>query len=171
MENNLEETAVVEPAVKKVSAKKAVKKPITISESNSVALCEENLFRGGLQNFLTRSTKLPLLSIIIVSLVFSAVHFSWYGFLSRFFLGFILGFIYHYSGKIWLNIIAHFLNNALAITALYIYKMQGKPLDKALTENGGTWWGILALPVIIGFLLFFKRISYGSAVLSQRSNN
>ena len=133
------------------------------------ALCEETLFRGGLQNFLTRSTKMPLLSIIIVSIVFSAVHLSWYGFLPRFFLGFILGFLYHYSGTIWLNIIAHFFNNALAITALYVYKLQGKPVDTSMTENANSYWGLLALPVVIGLLLFFKRMSHGSSVLKQRT--
>src|SRR4029077_16280547 len=51
------------------------------------ALCEETLFRGGLQNFLTRATKAPWLSIVIVSIIFSLAHFSYYGFLSRFFLG------------------------------------------------------------------------------------
>jgi len=124
------------------------------------ALCEETLFRGGLQNFLTRSTKIPWLSIVIVSLIFSAVHFSYYGFLSRFFLGVILGIIYQHSGKLWLSIIAHFINNALAITVLYIYKMQGKPLDEAMAENSDSYWGILALPVVIGLLLVFKRISF-----------
>jgi uncharacterized protein len=121
------------------------------------ALCEETLFRGGLQNFLTRSTKMPWLSIIIVSLLFSAAHFSYYGFLSRFFLGMVLGLLYQYSGKIWLNIIAHFFNNAFALTALYIFKMQGKPLKEAIADNSSSWQGIFALPVLIGlFYLFYK---------------
>lgn len=124
------------------------------------ALCEETLFRGGLQNFLTRSTKMPWLSILIVSLIFSAVHFSYYGFLSRVFLGAILGIIYQLSGKLWLSIIGHFINNALAITVLYIYKTQGKSLDDALAETNDSYWGILALPVVIGLLLVFKRISF-----------
>ena len=51
------------------------------------AICEETLFRGGLQNFLTRSTKNPWVAIIIVSLIFSVFHLSFYGFLSRFFPG------------------------------------------------------------------------------------
>lgn len=124
------------------------------------ALCEETLFRGGLQNFLTRSTKTPWLSILIVSLIFSAVHFSYYGFLSRLFLGIILGIIYQYSGKLWLSIMAHFINNALAITLLYIYKTQGKSLDEAMAEGNGSYWGILALPVVIGLVLVFKRTSF-----------
>ena len=121
------------------------------------ALCEETLFRGGLQNFLTRSTKMPWLSILVVSLIFSAAHFSFYGFLSRFFLGVVLGLLYQYSGKIWLNIFAHFLNNAFALTALYVYKLQGKSLKEAIADSNSSWMGILVLPILIGlFLLFYK---------------
>lgn len=123
------------------------------------ALCEETLFRGGLQNFLTRATKMPWLSIIIVSLLFSLAHFSFYGFLSRLFLGAILGLLYHYSGKIWLNILGHFFNNAIAVTVLYIYKSQGKPLQEAINEKTSTFWGILALPVVIALIVLFKKIT------------
>jgi membrane protease YdiL (CAAX protease family) len=123
------------------------------------ALCEETLFRGGLQNFLTRSTKMPWLSIIIVSILFSLAHFSFYGFLSRFFLGAVLGLLYQYSGKIWLNILAHFFNNAFAITALYIYKLQGKSLEDAINDKASTFWGILALPIVIVLLMVFKKIT------------
>jgi membrane protease YdiL (CAAX protease family) len=134
------------------------------------ALCEETLFRGGLQNFLTRSTRMPLFSIIFISIIFSVVHLSWYGFLSRFFLGFLLGFIYHYSGRIWLNIIAHFLNNAIAVTALYVYHLRGKPVKDLITEHGGSYWGLIALPVVIFLLLVFKRVSNYRPLASQRSS-
>jgi membrane protease YdiL (CAAX protease family) len=123
------------------------------------ALCEETLFRGGLQNFLTRSIRMPWLSIIIVSILFSLAHFSFYGFLSRFFLGAVLGLLYQYSGKVWLNILAHFFNNAFAITALYIYKLQGKSLEDAINDKASTFWGILALPIIIVLVIIFKKIT------------
>jgi hypothetical protein len=123
------------------------------------ALCEETLFRGGLQNFLTRATHKPWLSVIFVSILFSAAHFSFYGFLSRFFLGLVLGLLYQYSGKLWLCVLAHFLNNALAVTLLYSYKLQGKSIETAVSENSENWIGVIALPVVIGLLLLFKRIS------------
>ncbi|MGH2553376.1 MAG: CPBP family glutamic-type intramembrane protease [Chitinophagaceae bacterium] len=124
------------------------------------ALCEETLFRGGLQNFLTRSTRRPWLSIIIVSILFSAAHFSFYGFLPRLFLGMILGLIYQYSGKLWLSIIAHFFNNALAVTIVYFLKSQGKTLKEAMREdNSSAWWGILLLPAVIGLFIVFKKIA------------
>jgi membrane protease YdiL (CAAX protease family) len=123
------------------------------------ALCEETLFRGGLQNFLTRGTNMPWLSIIVVSILFSLAHFSFYGFLSRFFLGVVLGALFHYSGKLWLSVLAHFINNALAITVLYISIQQGKPLQEAMKQDATSFWGILAIPVVIGLFIAFKRIS------------
>ena len=123
------------------------------------AICEETLFRGGLQNFLTRSAKMPWLSILIVSILFSLAHWSYYGFLSRFFLGILLGVLYHYSGKIWLNILGHFLNNAIAITALYYFTQQGKSLKDAINDNTESFWGIFALPVVIALLVWYYQVS------------
>lgn len=123
------------------------------------ALCEETLFRGGLQNFLSRATGKPWLSIVIISILFSLAHISFYGFLSRLFLGIILGALFHYSGKLWLSILAHFINNAVALTVLYVYIQQGKSLQEAMKTDMATWWGILALPVIIGLFILFKKYS------------
>ena len=125
------------------------------------ALCEETLFRGGLQNFLTRSTKIPWISIVIVSIIFSLAHFSFYGFLTRFFLGVILGLIYHYSGRLWLSVLAHFINNTIIITILYAYTQKGKPINEAMQENAVGYWGIIALPVVVGLFILFKNISSG----------
>ncbi len=123
------------------------------------ALCEETLFRGGLQNFLTRGTNNPWFSIVVVSILFSLAHFSFYGFLSRFFLGIVLGALFYYSGKLWLSILAHFINNALAVTLLYMYTLQGKPMQEAMKHDTASFWGILAAPVVIGLFYLFKNIS------------
>jgi len=123
------------------------------------AVCEETLFRGGLQNFLTRSTKSPWLSIIIVSILFSLVHFSFYGFLPRLFLGVMLGAIFFYTQNLWLPILAHFLNNAMAVTAMYIAVRQGKDIKAAMNEEVPYYWGLIALPIFIILILALKRIS------------
>jgi uncharacterized protein len=123
------------------------------------AICEETLFRGGMQNFLTRATGKGWLSIIVVSILFSAVHLSYYLFLPRFLLGLILGFIFHYSGKLWLSILVHFLNNALAITVVYINTKQGKPIEQAVGENTAAWQGILALPFLVALMYLFHKVT------------
>jgi membrane protease YdiL (CAAX protease family) len=126
------------------------------------ALCEETLFRGGLQNFLYRSTGSFWLSVITISIIFSAVHISFYGFLFRFLLGFVLGWIYHYSGKLWLNIFAHFINNALVITIYYIYVRQGKAMTEVADNTASSYWGLLAIPALIILLLIFKRLFFNT---------
>lgn len=124
------------------------------------ALCEETLFRGGLQNFLSRSIKNPWVAIVIVSIIFSIAHFSYYGFLSRVFLGVMLGAIYYFSGKLWLSILAHFINNALAITVVYVYKQQGKSISEAMNDTSdATWWGIFALPILVILFGLFKKMT------------
>jgi membrane protease YdiL (CAAX protease family) len=123
------------------------------------ALCEETLFRGGLQNFLSKGTGKPWLAIVVVSILFSLAHFSYYGFFVRVFLGIVLGAMFHYSGRLWLCVLAHFLNNALAMTILFDHMQKGKPISDALKSNPSTWWGILILPVVIGLFILFKRIS------------
>lgn len=123
------------------------------------ALCEEAMFRGGLQNFLTRSTRKPWLSIIVVSILFSVLHLSYYGFLPRLFLGVMLGLIYQYSGSIWLSIIAHFFNNALVVTLVYKQKQSGKSIAEAMDGGNTLWYGVLALPVVIALFVVFKRIA------------
>lgn len=135
------------------------------------ALCEETLFRGGFQNFVTKATHKPWLSIIVVSLAFSAVHFSAYGFLSRFALGMVLGLLYQYSGNIWYNIIAHFVNNALAITAVYIDTLKGKPIETSLQNDEGTIWGLLTLPLIIFLFIIFRRVNRKSEFTIPEQNS
>lgn len=123
------------------------------------ALCEETLFRGGLQNFLSRGTRMPWFAIVVVSILFSLAHFSFYGFLYRVFLGMILGAIYHYSGKLWLSILAHFINNAIALTVLYVNIQNGKPIREAMKTDATGYWGILALPILVGLFILFQRVS------------
>lgn len=130
------------------------------------ALCEESIFRGGLQNFLKRATNNAWLSIIIVSILFSLVHFSYYGFLSRFFLGIVLGLIYYYTGSLWLSILGHFFNNALAITQLYFYSREGKNIREAMSEELPYYWGIAAVPILIFLFLLLKKNSPG--ILNER---
>jgi len=123
------------------------------------ALCEETFFRGGLQNFLSRGSKWPWFSILVVSILFSLAHISFYGFLSRFFLGVVLGALYHYSGRLWLSILAHFINNAAALTLFYVYTQKGKPLEEVMKNDPTSPWGIIVLLVVIGLFIVFKKIS------------
>jgi membrane protease YdiL (CAAX protease family) len=122
------------------------------------AVFEETLFRGGLQNLLSRWLKMPIVAIIITSIIFSAVHASYLGFLSRFALGFVLGWMYYRTGNIWLNIIGHFLNNAFAVTALYMSSKPGEKLDPSkIDDHFPLWVGLLGIAALYGLFLLFEK--------------
>jgi len=121
------------------------------------ALFEEVLFRGGFQQIFIGWTKNKWAGIIITSILFSAIHFSYFGFLPRAALGMVLGLIFFYSKNIWLNIALHFLNNAFVVTQLYIVSRQGKSIEKTMDENMPIWWGAIALLLLIVFFRPFKR--------------
>jgi len=123
------------------------------------AVVEEVMFRGGMQNLLSRWIKMPILAIVITSVIFSAVHGSYLGFLSRFALGFLLGWMYYRTGNIWLNIIAHFFNNAAAVTQLYLISKPGQKIDASMMDTHSPWWlGIASTAVLIGLLIAFDKV-------------
>jgi membrane protease YdiL (CAAX protease family) len=124
------------------------------------AIFEETLFRGGLQNLFSRWFKMPILAIIITSIIFSAIHLSYLGFMSRFALGFVLGWLYYRTGNIWLNIIAHFFNNAVAVTVLYVTSKPGEAIDPSKIEDKFPLiLGLVGLGAVYGLLLLFERTS------------
>jgi len=122
------------------------------------AIFEELLFRGALQKLLIDWFKQPHIAILITSVLFSAVHFSFYGFLPRMMLGMVLGYLFFYSKNIWLNILMHFINNGVAITAMYIAIKQGESPKDTMSEGFPLWLGAIALVFTVGLLMVYKRV-------------
>lgn len=79
------------------------------------AICEELAFRGVLQPLLIGATKNIHLGIWLSAIVFSFFHFQFYGFLPRMILGAMLGYLFVWSGSLWVSVLAHLANNAFAI--------------------------------------------------------
>ena len=113
------------------------------------AVSEELIFRGALQNMLSRWTKSPWLAIFVTSVLFSAIHMSWYGFLPRFALGMVLGSIFYYTGNIWLNILLHFCNNALVVTMMFITSKRGEAVNMTSGDDFPLWVGLLGAFLVI----------------------
>ena len=84
------------------------------------AIGEELIFRGVFQKILQNLFRSGHLSVWFTSFLFSAIHFQFYGFLPRFILGLIFGYLFLWSRNIWLPVIAHFINNAVPTVGAYI---------------------------------------------------
>ncbi len=91
-------------------------------------LSEEILFRGTLQRILTSSMKRTWLAILITNIIFSFIHFQFFGFIPRLALGIILSLIVLRTYNLWLAIYAHTLNNTMALIEIH-FDMKDSFLD------------------------------------------
>ncbi|WP_295125960.1 CPBP family intramembrane glutamic endopeptidase [uncultured Chitinophaga sp.] len=125
------------------------------------AIAEELFFRGAMQRVFTRMVKNGWVAVIITSIIFSAIHMQFLGFVPRFALSVLLGGIYLLSGNLWLAIIAHFLNNALSVVLFYVG--QGEA-DESLP-----WYiNILSGVVVLALLFMMRRNNRSIATIKQQ---
>jgi membrane protease YdiL (CAAX protease family) len=82
------------------------------------AIGEEFLFRGVIMRQIALSTKNVHLSIWVTAALFSFIHGEITVFIPRFLMGAALGYLFFWSGNIWIGVIAHLINNILAIVII-----------------------------------------------------
>lgn len=94
------------------------------------SIAEEMIFRGVLQQILSRIFRSGHAGIWITAILFSAVHLQFFGFLPRLILGLGFGYLFFWGGNLWLPIIAHFINNTVPIVMSHFIEWKGLS-DKA----------------------------------------
>jgi membrane protease YdiL (CAAX protease family) len=116
------------------------------------AFGEELIFRGGFQQIFSRWFGNYHIAIWLTAIIFSSIHFQFYGFFPRMFLGALFGYLLVWSGSLWLPIIGHFLNNALAVFTAYWYQKQEISIDKMFESEPSS-------PVLISISLIMFIVS------------
>jgi len=123
------------------------------------AIGEELIFRGVFQKIFYGLFRSGHLAVWITAFIFSAIHFQFFGFIPRLILGLVFGYLYLWSGTLWLPVIAHFVNNAIPVIGAYLngWDKMIEPVDFHL------WKQIIRLPVPIiisaAILIYFCRKS------------
>lgn len=120
-------------------------------------VAEELFFRGSVQQLINKISHNKHIAVWITAFVFSAIHFQFYGFFPRMFLGALLGYLFVWSGNLWIPIIVHSLNNAMSVLLFHFY--YGTPSYNKM-ENigvGDTWWTSL-ISIVISFLICYLLI-------------
>jgi len=117
------------------------------------AVGEELFFRGYLQQTIIKWTISPHIGIIITAILFSVIHFQFYGLIPRFILGVLLGYTFLWSNNLWLPIIAHFVNNAHVLIISFIYNDQNRIM---LSNNVDPTTGIFSFlgAALLMYLLY-----------------
>lgn len=123
------------------------------------AIAEEMLFRGVLQQKLKAILKNHHIAIIITALIFSAIHMQFFGFLPRFFLGILLGYLFYYSGNLWMSVLFHFLNNAIIILVYFAFNSDNLITSINLEINNIVGFsGLLSACIVLILLYSYKQI-------------
>ena len=81
---------------------------------------EELIFRGLIQRKFYKGLNNPHLAICGAAIIFSAIHMQFYGFLPRMMLGALFGYLYLWTGNLWVPIAAHIFNNGFAVVMFYL---------------------------------------------------
>lgn len=136
------------------------------------AIGEELLFRGIIQRLFAEWTGNRHAGIWISAIIFSAMHLQFYGFIPRTLLGILFGYLLIWSGRMWVPITAHFVNNAVAVIVYYL--IQNNKISESLEtlgiEKGD--WGYLFLSILflsLFMILFYtrERMNTGNYRLSK----
>ena len=83
-------------------------------------LSEEILFRGAMLRTMQDSRLNTHVVIWIVAIIFSAIHFQFFGFFPRMVLGLWMGYLLVWTRSLWVPIIAHTLNNSTVVLSSYL---------------------------------------------------
>lgn len=117
------------------------------------AIGEELVFRGIIQREFFKGTNNIHVSIWVSAIIFSAIHLQFYGFVPRMLLGALFGYLYYWSGNLWMPILAHFVNNGFTVIAMYLHQQGSIDVDVETTESA-------PLPAVIGSLVFTIILLY-----------
>lgn len=117
------------------------------------AIGEEAIFRGVFQKIFYGFFKSGHPAVWITAILFSTLHFQFFGLIPRLILGLVFGYLYLWSGTLWLPVIAHFVNNAVPVIGGYIRGVEyvtSQPEVELWKQIIG-----LPLPIIAGALILW----------------
>lgn len=98
------------------------------------AIGEELLFRGVLLRLFREWSGSPHFAVLVSAFFFSALHLQFYGFLPRFILGIVLGYLFVWTRSIWVPVLVHLFNNGIAVAGAWYYARNS--IDKDIESIG-----------------------------------
>lgn len=124
------------------------------------ALGEELLFRGVIQGIFSKITKNVHWGIVITAFLFAALHMQFFGLLPRMVMGILFGYLLIWSKSLWVPIIAHLVNNGLAVFAKYSISKGNLPQEIETVGANDNFFipGILSIIFVLILMTYFYRI-------------
>lgn len=118
---------------------------------------EEVLFRGVLQRMLLYWTGNRHAAVWLAAALFSAVHVQFLGFFPRMLLGALFGYLYLWSGNIWVPILAHFTNNGFTVLMVYLHQQKMTSINVENTESVPILGALVSGLLTTALLYYFRQ--------------
>lgn len=126
------------------------------------AVGEELFFRGIIQKLLGEKLKVHA-AVWITAFIFSTIHFQFFGFIPRLLLGALMGYLLVWTNNLWMPILAHFMNNAMAVVFFYLKSTGKTSLDLEHIGSAETYIvGILSIIIVAILIYLFRHFSRSS---------
>ena len=129
------------------------------------AIGEEFLFRGVILRIFNDWSQNIHFSVILSAILFSAIHFQFYGFFPRLVLGIMFGYIYLWTGTIWITVILHFLFNGMTVVAYYL--ANSGVIEADVDSIGSSTSVLVLISSIISTVLLLSYLNF----LTKRNLN
>jgi membrane protease YdiL (CAAX protease family) len=120
---------------------------------------EELIFRGLIQRKIYYASKNPHLAIWLAAFIFSAIHFQFYGFFPRLFLGAMFGYFYFWTGNLWVPIAAHIFNNGLAVLMIFLVNKKVISPEIEKMDNVPVSIALVSLILFSGSMAYFRKLT------------
>lgn len=120
---------------------------------------EEIVFRGLVQPAFFKATGNIHAAIWISAIFFSAFHLQFYGFFPRVILGAMFGYLYFWSGNLWVPIFAHFVNNFFAVSSIY-FGLNELPGMETENPEQAPWYVVLVMTAACGALIYYFYMQF-----------
>lgn len=121
------------------------------------AVGEELTFRGVLQPWMIKVCRNPHVGIVLGAIVFSALHFQFFGFVPRFVLGLMLGYLAYVSKSLWPSMLLHFINNGTAVVAMFLVERGVIDVDLDTIGSTNIYITILSALAAVALVVFAWR--------------
>lgn len=126
---------------------------------------EELVFRGIIQKKLGYLIN-PHVAIWLSAFLFSALHLQYFGLVPRMLLGVLFGYLYYWSGNLWLPILAHFINNGFTLLMIYLYKIGWVSFDIQKVTYSIVWIILSFVGTAALLWVIYKRTRQTSATIN-----
>lgn len=122
------------------------------------AVSEELFFRGVMMRFLHKRTQNITFAILTSAGIFALFHSSQpYNIPSILAMGIILGYLYYFTGSIWVTIIVHFVHNGFQVILSFVAH-NGVIAEGMESEDSFEWYVLLVAAVIlVAFFYLLKK--------------